>query len=380
MKFFFAAIASFSVLLGTVEAAGSTQAGEVKTISVIEQLEPYDTLIFHGDLLWSGHSRVNSNQPFEVRAFDRNDKLVATVSLPHAISDLAPYGANSVIATGTSPSTSSNDPAKTMFTVLRFENGKVTHKTTAVPISAWATTWIGTVSGKEFFTDPGGNVNDTEIDDDLSLASQTLFSFDGRNPAYLKTRMRYPFSGKPWKEQLLVLQRQSLGSTATNMQLVNTNSGKFISIFPSFRNNLRAFEIFKNTELVALLEAGTNEIHVLDVEKTQITATAETFDGARTLKTIGSCAVVGSYESRVVEVFHTSNDHRALEKILTLKVDLPQNEFMRLSALAIDTQTGKIYARSNFACNPFMQICDEDWNRIVSFEGTYKDKLKQTCM
>jgi hypothetical protein len=350
------------------------QADTVRTIHVLDRGEPHDSMISHGGILWVGQSRKGFNSSYAIYAYGADDQLIASTDLPHSVTQIAVYDKKSVIVTGIAIS-----PNLSMFSIVSLDNaGRLTKRTTQVPMQAWATKWIGSIGGREYFTDPGGNSNDPEAENNPNLPAQTLFGMRNNSPQYLKTRMRLPIGGLAWNNQLLVLQKQGIGVAQSNAALVNPSNGQATYLFENHRSNLSAVSILPTRGLAIFAERGAGQIAVYDLNQRQVLNTVATVEDARSLDSFGHCAIVGSFEGKAIEIINLANPaqpvvaHRA-------EVNLPDAEFARLSQLSVDDERGTVYVRSNLACNPMVEACDTDRNRVVAFGKDVTEILLTQC-
>jgi hypothetical protein len=363
-----------ALVCANLAAATQAQADTVRTIHVLDRGEPHDSMISNSGILWVGQSRKGFNSNYAIYAYGADDKLIASTDLPHSVTQIAVYDKKSVIVTGISIS-----PNLSNFTILSLDNsGKISKRTTQVPMQAWATKWIGTIGGREFFTDPGGNTNDPETESNPSLAAQTLFAMRGNSPQYLKTRMRLPIGGIAWNNQLLVIQKQGIGSAASNAALVNPSNGQTTYLFENHRSNLAAVSILPARGLAIFAERDAGQIAVYDLNARQLVNSVATISDARSVDSFGHCAIVGSFETKAIEIINLSNPSEPVILNRT-EIALPDAEFARLSQLTVDDERGTVYARSNFACNPMVEACDTDRNRVIAFGKDVTEVLMTQC-
>jgi hypothetical protein len=97
----------------------------------------------------------------------------------------------------------------------------------------------------------------------------------------------------------------------------------------------------------------------------------------RTFDFIGQCVVAGNDETNSIEVFdlrQTDNTPR-----VTINVKLPASEFSGIKRIAVDPASGMIFARASLACNPLMEKCVADNNRVIKFDAAVAAKVKAAC-
>ncbi len=345
-----------------------------KSIASLDKSEPFEGMTFHDGLLWVGRSRLDFNSNYRLDMYDRNDQLAGSVTFPHAANFVHPYGTHSVIVIGTGYS-----PNLTNYTIVEHTGATFAVHTHQIPMDAWANRWVGTLGGREYFTDPGGNVNDPASDQDPNLPAQTIFTMgsSGR-PQYLTTRLRMPIGGTKVGSVLYLLHGESMADPRTNLVRLDPQTGAMTSAFDTFRNDLTALVQLPGTTVLALAEAGANQVLFYDTATQALRGTATVEGRLRSLTAFGHCVLAGSDETRSVTALDFA-DVTSPRVVATLTVDLTTDEFHSLNKVEVDATNGRVYARSNFPCNPMMQICNAEWNRVISFTGVDADKIAVAC-
>lgn len=346
---------------------------EVATVAAVDRSEPFEANVFHSGLLWVGKSRKDFNSDYSVEIYSDNT-LKGKVTFPHSATFLYPYGANSVVVVGTGYS-----PNLTHYTIIEKNGANFSVRTKQVPMQAWARQWIGNYNGKEFFTDPGGNQNDPARDDDFNLASQTFFSMSASSsPKYLTTRLRLPTYGIKLGSLFYVLNAESIGSPQSNLNRVNPATNAITKVFPSFRNALATISTIPGTNLITLVESGANQFLIVDAATGTIISTTPIDEDSKSHAIMGKCAVIGARTAKTVKFIDISNT-AAPKEIMTLPIDLPSGEFKTLNKIDVDPVSYKVFARSNMPCNPMVETCNEEWNRVVVFSGETATKIAANC-
>jgi hypothetical protein len=277
--------------------------------------------------------------------FNRADELVGEVPLKHSATYLYPYSENSVLVAGTCP-----QPNLTMYTIITFTKGKLDAKLKTIPMEAWANRWLGTIDGKEYFSDPGGNSADTSTD--LSL------------PA----RLRLPVGGTAIGKKLFVLQKEDMFNPKSNLAIVDVTTGKHTLAFPTSRGNVASLVKIPGTTQIAISERAANQWILYDTAGAKLLGEFHTLGSEpRGIAALGNCIVVGSFGNRGIEVFKKSGDTYASAGEIAM--DLPVEEFEILTQIAADAKTGRVYGRSNAACNPISAECVNDINRVVVWDS-----------
>jgi hypothetical protein len=374
MGFFSNLTIASSLVVGLSAAAISqTALSETETVAVLDRAEPFEANVFHSGHLWVGKSRKDFNSDYSVEIY-ASGVLKGKVTFPHSAAFMYPYGANSVIVVGTGYS-----PNLTHYSIIEKSGTNFTVRTKQIPMQAWARQWIGNHNGKEFFTDPGGNQNDPARDDDFSLASQTFFAMsNSSSPRYLPTRLRLPTYGIKLGSMFYVLNAESIGSPQSNLHRLDPATNSITKVFPSFRNALATVSTIPGTNLITLVERGANQFLIVDATTGSIVSTTVIAEDSKSHAIMGKCAVIASRTDKSVQFLDISNT-AAPKQVMTLAIDLPAGEFRFLDKIDVDPVSFQVFARSNFPCNPLMEACNEDWNRVVTFKGETASKIAANC-
>jgi hypothetical protein len=355
--------AALSCLAGL---APSPAPAATQTVTLLDRAEPYDAMTVHAGRLWVGKSRDQFNSHYVVESYDAEGQLVASVELPHSVTFLYPYDERRVLAFGTG-----YEPNLTQYTLIEETGGRLTARTTQIPMEAWGNLWVGTYQGREFFTDMGGNQDDPARDADFSLASQTIFGLRNGTPRYLTTRLRMPIDGIVAGSKLYVVHREAIGYPQSNLVQVDPNGGAPVDLFPSHRNLMTKVVALRATPWIAVSESGADQVVFVDTRApTTVSVTATAAGQPRAMTPFGHCLLAGGQANNKIAVIDTSRlDQGAAATVASLPVGLADDEFRTLRNIAVDETTNRIYVRSNYACNPLAEVCDKDYNRVAVLSG-----------
>lgn len=125
------------------------------------------------------------------------------------------------------------------------------------------------------------------------------------------------------------------------------------------------------------MAVAESKLRLIDVKTGETRREFSTHGYARSFAMFGHCAVVGSEETNVVEAFDLGGQSE--QAVFAAKVDLSMQDFSGLKTIAIDKDSGTIFARASYACNPLIEACDHDNNRIVKFEANVSRHLVLAC-
>lgn len=355
---------------------GSVALGQSRTVTLLDKGEPNDAMTAHAGYLWVGKSRLDFASHYTIEAYDAQDNLAATAMLPHSATFAYPYGERSILVFGTGQS-----PNLTQYSIVEMRGGALDVRTIRIPMEAWGNLWVGTVDGREYFTDMGGNGNDAARDRDPTLPSQTVFSMARGRARYLSSRLTMPLDGVAVGGHLYVAHGQAIGDPRTNLVKINPVDGRVTPLFPSYRAGLAKVLRLEGLPLVAVSESQAGKVLLVDVRTDRLVAEVDGLGAPRALAQFGHCVLAGDPWSNTIGVVDVSAlaTGGSAEVVASLPVGLPSHEFRMLRGLAVDAARGKIYARSNYACNPVMTACNEDYNRVVVLEGDAVEAVAARC-
>jgi hypothetical protein len=98
----------------------------------------------------------------------------------------------------------------------------------------------------------------------------------------------------------------------------------------------------------------------------------------RSLITAGHCVIAGNDETNTVIAFDLNNPS-SVAPVASTMISLSSDDFSGLKSLAVDSSTGTVFARSSLACNPVMEDCVRDYNRVISLGSEFAAKIKAAC-
>lgn len=353
----------------------ATALADTTSLMDLDAGEPYEAMIFHADHLWVGKSRKDFNTNYRIDVVDRSDKVVQTIPLTHSIEYIYPYAADAVIAIGTAP-----NPNLRHYTIIKVTGGgKFNVRDHSIPVNAWGMHWLGTVNGKEYFSDFGGNPQDEEGNSDPQMASQTIFSVDnGGRAVYSKIRMRSPMNGIRIGDELFIVRFYDLYQPIRNVYRLNLKTGQYDQLFDQPRALLNDLVPLDNN-LLAISETEGDRVNLVDRVTKELKVELTVAGSPRSMSKVGQCLVVGSESSRQVNVV-SIEDLSKPEIVATLDFSTTGGHFRGLRKIAVDGQTGRVYGRSSYACNPLTMDCSKSWNSIVVGSNADTQAVKSKCL
>ncbi len=342
----------------------------VETVVILDRGEPYGAMTAEKGVFWIGQSRRNFNSDYRLEVYRPDGQLVDSVRLAHSLNQIKKAGNGSVVVTGINPVSQ-----LTQYTFATFENDRIQFKTTQINVDGFISFWVGTLGKRHFFADIGGNPNDSQLN--LDLPAQTLFSSASSAPTYLKARVRMPLAGEIIDGKLMIVSSEGMSLKAGSIVEVDPLTSSTKILLDSKTAQFRGIEAIPGTALLLTLAAGENKLLLIDKNTGEIKREFPTTGYSRVFNRFGHCAIVGNDESNTIEVFQLNSDVN--QPVLTEKISLSADEFSGIKQIASDELTGTIFVRANFPCNPLIEVCNKDFNRVVSLGQNIATKLKNRC-
>lgn len=336
--------------------------------------EPYAAMVFHADHLWIGQSRSDKGLDYRVSVFDRDDKLVREIPLRHSPSYMSVYNDSSILVTGTS-----SDPNLTAWTVIKRSGDNFIASHHWIPASAWSNGWLGTIAGREYFADMGGNQNDDDMINNPTLPAQTIFSMSSSGrPRYSTARMRGPLSGWKWRDQLVILRGDSVASSLRNVVVMNPANHSFRDAIGRRVEGAGEPALMADGVRFVIAEQRAGKILFVDLES-GAKEEFETGGSPLSVAAFGQCAAIGFEGEKKGLIVQASGETPAT---VANSFDFSQidDRFSGLRRIAVDDVTGRIYGASVYPCNPFVQDCRGKANFVVATSRGSDSDLVQKCL
>lgn len=372
------------ILSGIASADRTTPADKVEGVKVAELHwgEPYAAMVFHADHLWVGKSRSDKGIDYRVAIFDRDDQLVQEIPLRHSPSYMSVYNESSILVTGTS-----SEPNLTAWSIITKSgtatgpdaSTKFTVKHHWIPADAWSNGWLGTISGREYFADMGGNQNDDDISDNPTLAAQTVFSIgaNGR-PSYSKVRMRGPLSGWRWQNQLVILRADSVIGPMRNLVILDPLTKTVRDAVGRSLDGGGEPALMADGKRMIVAEQFAGRVLFVGLDDGSIEE-FETAGSPKSVAALGHCGVAG-FEQEKKGLIVSSEPGMPVEVAGTFDFSAIDDRFQGLRRIAVDSQTGRIYGASVYPCNPFLEDCSLRTNLIVATRRGVMTAVNAKCL
>ena len=362
-----AAVLTFPVALQPLMA-------DTSTVMELDRGEPFDAMVSQGGFLFVGQSRENFNSHYMLHILDSAQQLVRSISMTHSVEHLYPYGADSVIAIGTAI-----QPNLRHYTIIKIRGRSFDVQDHSVPVTAWGNDWLGTYGGKEYFADMGGNSNDEETTNNPNLDAQTIFTMDPSGRArYLPIRLAGSMNGMFVGDQLLVNHIYDIRNASRNIHRINIATGQHDELFSAPRARIwDMLALDKN--ILAVSEAGADRVVFVDRLTKEIKGEVIVEGEPRSMVKLGHCILVGSRQSRAVTLINIK-DSLAPAKVGSLDFTTTDGAFRVLDKITADQNSGRVFGRSSYACNPVMETCEKTWNSVVVSSQDDAALVKSQCL
>lgn len=339
------------------------------TVTLLDRGEPYDVMVADGGTLWVGQSRLNFSSDYRLEAYDMNGRLIDRVRLSHSLWELEAAGNDSVMITGMNPTA-----RLTEYTRAKLVNGHIQTVTTRVALGGFITFWVGDIGNRHYFVDQGGNPND---DGPLGEPAQTLFTTTGSNASYLSTRLRMPTDGKVIDGKMYLMSSEGIGSTNAKIAEVDPRTQAVRVIYQSRTAGMTNLLPVANGRYLLSSGRAENKLILTDRIAGGLVREFPTKGFTRAVAAFGHCVLAGNDETNSIEAFDLST--MADEPVYRAAVKLEPEEWSGLKKIAVDQTTGTLFARAAQACNPLVEVCDKDYNRVVKFAPEVAAALRAAC-
>lgn len=345
------------------------------TLTELDRGEPYDAIAFQSGYLFVGHSRKDFNSNFHVQIFDRKDQLVKDIPLLHSAAHIRRYNANSIIVVGTAFS-----PNLTHYTIISVTGvNQFTTRVVQVPADAWAQDWLGTVGGREYFADMGGNPNDEATTTDPTIASQTIFSTNSSGtPRYMSTRLRGPTFGTTYGTDLIIARFNDMSSPNNFLARVNTSTGAVTPAIKGTFASIHDTKIKAGTSLIAVSEREGGQVSIGDLKTGEVIGQAAIQGRSGSTEWLGKCLIASAIENKSVLVFDVTNPQQP-QLLKTIDFSATGTVFKGMRGMTIDTETGRVYGRSSYPCNPLMGPCPATENSVAVLDQATSAEILGLC-
>jgi hypothetical protein len=270
---------------------------------------------------------------------------------------------------GVNPATS-----LTSYSSARIEGGKIRLKTAEIALGGFINFWIADVAGRHYFADMGGNPNDNPP---IGAPGQTIFSSTGTNSKYLGTRLRMPVSGVGLNNKLYLVSSEGLGQNKSTIVEVDPTTHQKRELLMSPTARFMTLKVLSGTTDLVTIATMENKIVILDSKSGQIRRELLTKGFTRDTAFLGHCVIAGDDKNNMVEIFDLRKNENAA--FMAGELNLPAQDFSGIKSIAVDPNTGTIFARSNVPCNPAIESCENEYNRVVSFGLKFGQQVKEAC-
>jgi hypothetical protein len=357
-----------AMLLAMSPVGISKQALAIETVTLLDRGEPYASMVADSGVLWVAQNRLNFNTNYRLQAFSSDGRLMDEVQVRHVMWNMSIASPGTIIMTGLNP-----DSRLTNYTTARLEGGKIKLRTSEIALGGYINFWIATLSGKHYFADMGGNPQD----DQVGLPAQTIFASTGTNARYLSTRLRMPRAGLAMNNKLYIVSHEAMGSPRSSLVEVDPLTMQKRILTASTTAAYTDLKILPGTTDLVSIARDENKIVIVNSQLGQIRRQFRTKGYTRSFDFYGHCVLAGDDENNIIEIFDLKSDSEIA--FMAEEIDLPASEFSGIKSIAVDKNSGAIFARASLACNPMVESCDTDKNRVVTFGAEAAARLRTAC-
>ena len=339
-----------------------------QTITLLDKGEPYDCMTAEGGIFWIGHSRRDFNSDYRLEAWSPSGDKIAEMKLSHSLNVIKKHQNGGVIITGINPIS-----RLTQYTSAKLAGRSIQTVTRNIDLGGFINFWVGNIGTQHYFVDQGGNPNDTNLTD----PAQTIFSSSGSRATYLSTRVRMPVDGTILARKLYLVSSAGIGATNAGIVEVDPVSQVAKVLHSSATSGYSMIEPVPGTDLLATNARYDNKIVLISRADGRIAREFQTKGYTRSVTAYKNCVIAGNDETNMIEAF----DLRSASEtpVVSAKVELAAEEFSGLKRIAVDEQTGIVFARSAQACNLMIEPCTENNNRVITFGTEIATSLKAAC-
>ena len=342
----------------------------VETVTLLDRGEPYASMVAQNGIFWIGQSRRQFNADYRIEVYSTDGRLIDRATLSHSISSLKERNDGTVVMTGINPSTQ-----LTEYTFAKLLNNKIQKQTTSINVYGFISFWIGSLNNLHFFADIGGNSQDDN--QNPNLPAQTIFSTRSSAPDYLSTRVRMPIAGTIHNDKLLLVSSEGMGSKAGSIVEVNPRTQQRRTLLETKNGHFWGFKIIPGTNDFVTSAIAQNKLIIADSATGQIRREISTQGYTRTFAITGHCLIAGNDEKNTIEIFDLKSSEN--KSVLNAEIGMPITEFSGIKQIAIDDTTGIVFALAALPCNPMVEVCDRDDNRVVSLGSELGNAIKNSC-
>ncbi len=363
---------ALTVAASTAVAAAPASPLPMKVLSELDRFEPWEGQIFHADRLWVGRSRKDLGAHYRLELFAADGAKVLEKALTHSLRYIYPYDARSVLVTGLGTDGLSH------YTIARLDAAgtSVSLEHVVIPMDGLASRWAGK-PGAMYFTDPGG-FDDPDNPTDPSQPLQTVFTLTRAGRVrWLAPHIAGPTLPLLIEDKLYLMSAPSIYSGGKSLHKIDPATGED-TILVDDRERVVDLIRFPSLNLLAMAEAGAKRVTTVDLKTGRGEELAITDGTPRTLAAYGKCLLVGLEDTKLVHVFDLTAAEHA-KPIQTWDLSGAGAKFLQLRGLAADPASGRLYARSAYACSP-VEACDPDRNSAVMAEPGADDLAVRQCL
>jgi hypothetical protein len=240
-------------------------------------------------------------------------------------------------------------------------------------VNGFISFWIASIGPKHFFGDIGGNSEDTNT----TGPAQTIFYSTHSQPTYLTTRLSMPLSGTKIGNKLFVVSSLGYGQDKSTILEIDVETMSKRVVMASNTARYRGLTNIPGTSDIITSASAESKVQVIDTTAGAIRREFQTKGLPRSFDMTGHCLVVGNEDTNVVEIFDMNKNSE--KPAFAAEINMPPEEFSGITRVAVDPNSGTIFARASWACNPVIEPCEHDFNRVVTLGVDTAKRVKTLC-
>ena len=343
-----------------------------KTLTLLAKGEFYSSMLTSQGYTFVGKARTGWAPDYRIEIYDPQLKLATKVALTHAPMSIHQIDKQSIITYGINPNI-----AQVQYTIIDTSSPSFPSTTSSLGENAWANGWLGKFGNDHFFIDVGGNVEDDVVTRSPGSISQTIVRLREGVSSYLDFRISRPIAGIKSENGFYVAQGHGIGSGRSDLLQIDLENGLMKSIFKELPTEIRDMVLVESASTLVIADSAQGRLIGIDTKTDTFAWQMPTGSSPATLATAGKCVVLGDMHEKLVHVVDVSGSSPVVLHVESIKS--PETQFRGLSKVTVDLQTKRVFARSNIPCNPILEECPNDFNRVIVLENEGITKALSRC-
>lgn len=302
---------------------------QVSLVTELSKMEVLNGHLFHDGVLWEAVTREQDSGAYPLKIFDgTTHQLIKEIGLPHNATRIVPYSEHEVLVVGRS-----SYPFRTHYSVIQRTGDQFTVSTVDFPIE-FQVNDVAAGPNTFYFSDVG---------------DAAVYQLSGRSAL---TAAIQPISGPgPMSfdgKSLWAIELRSIGPSDENVVRYDPKTGTAQRIFGNLRNGLTDIFASPSHPYVAISEALSNQVLLLNKETGELSHTVPVKAQPRGIMQVGGCLVVTSANYghlSFIRMWETP------EIIDTWDFSAAGDRLKSPRAITMNPATGTFFLRSTYMCD-----------------------------